>query len=269
MASAESRPPQRGRYHDRVVVITGAAQGIGKAAALRMAAEGAQVVLVDRAAAACEPVLDELLSAGHTASMLVADLEHLEGAQAVVRFALERHGRVDVAVHNVGGTIWAKPFWEYEPEQIEREIARSLWPTLWCSREMAALMQRQRSGAIVQVGSIATRGIHRVPYAAAKGGVHAMTVAMAMELAEFGVRVNCVSPGAIDNGTRIVPRNPEPLDAKEAAWMQAIYTQSMRDTPMNRLGTPDEVAAAIAFLGSDDAAYVTGQVMYVAGGAIG
>lgn len=269
MAPGAGDQPRHGRYHGRVVVVTGAAQGIGKASALRMAAEGASVVLVDRATGPCETVRDEITARGGQALLVATDLERLEGAQAVVQATLQAHGRIDVSVHNVGGTIWAKPFWEYEPEQIEREINRSLWPTLWCCREMAALMKRQGQGTIVNVGSIATRGIHRVPYAAAKGGVHAMTVAMAMELAEFGVRVNCVSPGAIDNGTRIVPRNPEPLSPAETAWMQAIYTQSMRDTPMNRLGTPDEVAAAIAFLGSDDAAYVTGQVMYVAGGAIG
>jgi dihydroxycyclohexadiene carboxylate dehydrogenase len=257
------------RYQGRVVVVTGAAQGIGRACALRMAAEGARVVLVDRATGPCEAVRDQIRTEGGEALLVAADLEQHEGAQAVVQAALQAHGRVDVSVHNVGGTIWAKPFWEYTPDEMQREISRSLWPTLWCCREMAALMKRQGDGAIVNVGSIATRGIYRVPYAAAKGGVHAMTVAMAMELAEFGVRVNCVSPGAIDNGQRIVPRNPQPLSEAETGWMQAIYTQSLRDTPMNRLGTPEEIAAAIGFLGAPEASYITGQVLFVGGGAIG
>jgi dihydroxycyclohexadiene carboxylate dehydrogenase len=130
-------------------------------------------------------------------------------------------------------------------------------------------MKAQGRGSIVNVGSIATRGIHRVPYSASKGGVHAATVCMAMELAEYGVRVNCVSPGAIDNGVRATPRNPLPLSVQEQAWMKDIYTQSMRDTPQNRLGLPEEIAAAICFMAAPESSYVTGQIMYVAGGGIG
>ena len=187
----------------------------------------------------------------------------------MVARALDAFGRIDIAVHNVGGTIWAKPFWEYKPEEIEKEISRSLWPTLWCCRAVIPSMIERRTGAIVNVGSIATRGIYRVPYAAAKGGVHAVSVTMAMELAEHGIRVNAVSPGAIDNGVRAVPRNPTPLSEQEKVWMQGIYDQSMRDTPMGRLGRQEEVAAAICFYASRDASYITGQVAFVAGGAIG
>ena len=150
-----------------------------------------------------------------------------------------------------------------------KEINRSLWPTLWCCREVIPVMKEQQAGSIVNVGTVATRGIYRVPYSAAKGGVHAATVSMAMELGETGVRVNCVSPGAIDNGQRAIPRNANPLSAQEQEWMQGIYTQSLRDTPMNRLGQMEEIAAAICFFAAPEASYITGQVLFVAGGGIG
>jgi len=263
-------PTLPARRHDgQVAIVTGSAQGIGRATALRLAAEGARLVLADRAAEPNEALCRLIASHGGEARALDVDLQSHAGASALVEHTLATYGRIDISVHNVGGTIWAKPFWEYTPEQIEREIDRSLRPTLWCCHAVIPVMRAQARGAIVNVGSIATRGIHRVPYAAAKGGVHAMTVAMAMELGDCGVRVNCVSPGAIDNGRRIVPRNPQPLSDDEAQWMQAIYTQSLRDTPMNRLGSPEEIAAAISFMASTEASYLTGQVLFVGGGAIG
>jgi dihydroxycyclohexadiene carboxylate dehydrogenase len=257
------------RFSAQVALVTGAAQGIGRATALRLAREGAALVLVDREREQCELVKKEIELNGGSAISVAVDLETHAGANRMVDAALEQYGRIDVAVHNVGGTIWAKPFWEYAPEEMEREVARSLWPTLWSCRAVIPVMKAQGRGSIVNVGSIATRGIHRVPYSASKGGVHAATVCMAMELAEYGVRVNCVSPGAIDNGVRATPRNPLPLSVQEQAWMKDIYTQSMRDTPQNRLGLPEEIAAAICFMAAPESSYVTGQIMYVAGGAIG
>ncbi|QQC67325.1 1,6-dihydroxycyclohexa-2,4-diene-1-carboxylate dehydrogenase [Paraburkholderia ginsengisoli] len=257
------------RFNAQVALVTGAAQGIGRATALRLAREGAALILVDRAHEQCELVKQEIALNGGAAISVAADLETHAGANRMVDAALEQYGRIDVAVHNVGGTIWAKPFWEYAPQEMEREVARSLWPTLWSCRAVIPVMKAQGTGSIVNVGSIATRGIHRVPYSASKGGVHAATVCMAMELAEYGVRVNCVSPGAIDNGVRATPRNPLPLSVQEQGWMKDIYTQSMRDTPQNRLGLPEEIAAAICFMAAPESSYVTGQIMYVAGGGIG
>jgi dihydroxycyclohexadiene carboxylate dehydrogenase len=182
---------------------------------------------------------------------------------------VDTYGRIDVSVHNVGGTIWAKPFWEYPDDQIEKEINRSLWPTLWCCRAVIPFMIEQQSGAIVNVGSVATRGINRVPYSAAKGGVQAMTTCMALELAEHGVRVNCVNPGGVDQGERATPRHTGVMTDLDKAGMQGVIEQPHRDTPMKRYGTPEEEAAAICFLAADEASYITGEIINVAGGGIG
>lgn len=257
------------RFEGQVAIVTGAAQGVGRATAMRLAGEGAHVVLVDRAAPQVALVVEEIVATGGRAQFVSADLETSEGAQEMVRVALEVNGRLDVSVHNVGGTIWAKPFWEYTPDQIQREVNRSLWPTLWSCREVIPVMRAQGRGAIVNVGSNATRGIYRVPYSASKGGVHAATVCMALELAQSGVRVNCVSPGALDNGVRAVARNSELPTEQETQWMSEMYDSCMKDTPMGRLGHVDEVAAAICFMAAPEASFVTGQIMYVAGGDIG
>jgi len=257
------------RLEGRTAIVTGAAQGVGRATALRLASEGAAVVLADRTGSLCDAALAEIRAAGGRALAVGADLETWEGAEAVVRRALDECGEIDIAVHNVGGTIWAKPFWEYQPEEIQAEISRSLWPTLWCSRAVIPVMRAQGRGSIVNIGSAATRWMLRVPYSAAKGGVHAMTVALARELADSGVRVNCVSPGALLTEDRITPRNPAPLSEQEQTWRREAYEQSLADTPQARPGLPEEVAAAVSFLASDEASYITGQVLYVAGGAIG
>ncbi len=257
------------RFEGQVALVTGAAQGVGRATARRLAAEGAHVVVVDRAEEQGAAVAEEIRAAGGRASFVQADLETHAGAQSMVRAALAINGRIDVSVHNVGGTIWTRPFWEYTPEQMQREVNRSLWPTLWSCREVIPVMRAQGAGAIVNVGSNATRGIYRVPYSASKGGVHAATVCMALELAKSGVRVNCVSPGALDNGVRAIPRHHETPSAQETAWVGEMYASCLRDTPQDRLGQAEEVAAAICFMAAPEASYITGQIMYVAGGDIG
>jgi dihydroxycyclohexadiene carboxylate dehydrogenase len=225
--------------------------------------------LVDRTAELGAAALEEILAAGGRAAALGADLETWDGAQAAVNRAQELFGPLDVAVHNVGGTIWAKPFWEYAAEEMQAEISRSLWPTLYGCRAAVPAMLAHGSGAIVNIGSAATRWTYRVPYSAAKGAVHALTVSLARELAQSGVRVNCVSPGALENADRITARNPQPPGERDVAWRRAAYDQSLAATPMGRLGRADEIADAVCFLASDEASYVTGQVLFVAGGETG
>ncbi|WNV77073.1 benzoate 1,2-dioxygenase electron transfer component BenC [Geodermatophilus sp. DSM 44513] len=257
-----------GRFAGQVVLVTGAGQGIGERTARRISAEGGSLVLADRA----EPVRDlaaELGRPGAEALPVVADLETWEGATSVVQAALQRFGRIDVAVHTVGGTIWAKPFEHYPPEQIQAEISRSLWPTLWCCRAVVPHMVERGRGTIVNVSSVATRGVNRLPYAAAKGGVNAITSALALEMAPHGVRVVATAPGGTDAPPRRTPRGPAPESEVEQAWYRTIVDQTVESSLLKRYGTLDEQAAAITFLASEEASYITGTVLPVAGGDLG
>lgn len=255
----------RKRFDKKVVVITGAAQGIGEGVAKAVAKEGGLVVLVDRS-----DLVHKVATAikRFKAKVLVvqADLETYAGAQMVVKETLAAFGKIDVLINNVGGTIWAKPLEEYTDTQIESEIRRSLFPTLWCCRAALPEMIRRKSGVIVNVSSIATRSIHRTPYAAAKGGVNALTASLAFEYAQDGIRVNAVATGGTEAPQRKIPRNPTKLTRKEEVWYQDIVDQTIATSYMHRYGTIEEQISAILFLASDESSYVTGTVLPVGGG---
>ncbi|NIA56950.1 1,6-dihydroxycyclohexa-2,4-diene-1-carboxylate dehydrogenase [Massilia sp. TW-1] len=253
------------RFKDKVMVVTGAAQGIGRGVALAAAAEGAQLVLADRSPLVHETA-QEAIALGAQVIVSEVDLETWAGAAALAARALEDYGRIDILVNNVGGTIWAKPYEEYEEAQIEAEIRRSLFPTLWCCRAVLPAMIEARNGAIVNVSSVATRGIYRVPYSAAKGGINAMTASLAFEHAQDGIRVNAVATGGTEAPPRKVPRNPQPLSEREQVWYQGIVDQTKASSHMHRYGTIDEQVAAILFLASSEASYITGTVLPVGGG---
>ncbi|KTT72243.1 MULTISPECIES: benzoate diol dehydrogenase BenD [Sphingomonas] len=254
-----------GRFRDKVMVVTGAAQGIGRGVALRAAAEGAAVLLVDRA----DFVSDVAREAGERAAFFVCDLETHDGAAAAMAAAVTAFGRVDILVNNVGGAIRMRPFAAFEPEQIEAEIRRSLMPTLWGCHAVLPIMLGQGGGTIVNVSSNATRGIRRVPYSAAKGGINALTQALAMEYGEAGIRVVATAPGGTQAPPRIVPRNPNGDDTREQAWMAEAVEQVTSSTFLGRYATLDEQIAPILFLASDEASYITGSVLPVAGGDLG
>lgn len=272
LASRRPRFITPGRFRDQVVVITGAGQGIGEATARRIHAEGGLVVLADRADTvkelAAELVEDPSEGVGDAVAV-IADLETWEGAQAVVDAAIEQFGRVDVAIHGVGGTIWAKPYDQYTPDEIQSEVNRSLWPTLWGCRAVAPHMIERGRGTIVNISSNATRGILRVPYSAAKGGVNAITSALAMELAPHGIRVVATAPGGTDAPERRTARGPAPASDEEREWRRDMVEQVTGSSLMKRYGTLDEQAAALAFVASPEASYITGTVLPVAGGDLG
>ncbi|MFN3790032.1 1,6-dihydroxycyclohexa-2,4-diene-1-carboxylate dehydrogenase [Massilia sp.] len=253
------------RFKDQVMVVTGAAQGIGRGVALAAAREGAQLLLADRSPLVHE-VAQEAGALGAQVVVVEADLETWAGASRMVAQALEDYGRIDILVNNVGGTIWAKPYQEYDEAQIEAEIRRSLFPTLWGCRAVLPAMLQQGAGAIVNVSSVATRGIYRIPYSAAKGGVNALTASLAFEHAGSGIRVNAVATGGTDAPPRKVPRNPQPLSEQEEVWYAGIVEQTRSSSHMKRYGSIDEQVGAILFLASTEASYITGTVLPVAGG---
>lgn len=257
------------RFQNRVMVITGAAQGIGKQVAERAAAEGARLLLVDRADE-LHKVVAVISEQGSDAVAVQADLETWEGAEQVMQAALSHFGRIDILVNNVGGAINFKPFTEFSETQIAAEINRSLMPTLWCCRAALPAMVEQGSGVIVNVSSAATRGIHRIPYSAAKGGINALTASLAFEYAEHGIRVVATAPGGTEAPPRKISRGtPTPSNETEQAWFQAHIDQTKQSCLMSRYGTLDEMVAPILFLASDEASYITGSVLPVAGGDLG
>ena len=236
------------RFTDKVVAITGAAQGIGRRTAEQAATEGAALLLIDRS-----PYVHELAAvlaqAGSQVLALEADLEQWQSTEQAFAAGIAHFGRLDVLINNVGGTIWARPFAEYQPEQIEKEIRRSLFPTLWGCRAALPWMLKQGKGSIVNISSVATAGVNRVPYSAAKGGVNA--------------------PGGTEAPPRLTPRNDEQPSEQEKAWYQQVVDQTVASSLMRRYGTLAEQANAILFLASDEASYITGVTLPVAGGDLG
>jgi dihydroxycyclohexadiene carboxylate dehydrogenase len=254
------------RFAGKVLVVTGAAQGIGRGVALRAAAEGGKVLFVDRADFVAEVAAE---AKGAETAGFIADLETYEGAKAAMDFAVQKFGGIDILINGVGGAIRMRPFAEFEPAQIDAEIRRSLMPTLYtCHAVLPHLLARGR-GTIVNVSSNATRGIRRVPYSAAKGGVNAITQSLAMEYAEHNIRVVATAPGGTEAPPRRIPRNAAGDSEQEKAWMGEAVQQVTESTFFKRYGTLDEQIAPILFFASDEASYITGSVLPVAGGDTG
>jgi NAD(P)-dependent dehydrogenase (short-subunit alcohol dehydrogenase family) len=260
------------RLQDKVCIVTGAGQGIGRATARRLGAEGGRIVVADRIDAGASDAVKELQDCGVEAIKALVDVSSLAGAQELMQATLAVYGRIDVLVNNVGGTIWIKPYHLYTEEEVKLELERSLYPTLWCCLAVLPVMMGQQSGSIVNVGSQSTRGLYRLPYAASKGGIVAMTKVLAMEYGHYGIRVNTVAPGGTEITDRVTPRQlirPGEL-AGDAPDMETYRKEMAADIrsqqALRRRGLPEEQAAAIAFLASEDASFITGQVINCSGG---
>jgi len=258
------------RFDGKVCVVTGAGQGIGRATAKRMAAEGGKIVVADRAEAAANETLRQLTDAEVEAIADYSDLSEFSGAEGLMQAAIDHFGRIDVLVNGVGGTIWWQPFHLYTEEQINLELERSLYTTLWSCRAALPHMVRQQGGVIVNVGSsVVTGGRMRVPYGVSKGGVNVLTLTLAKEYGTQGIRVNGISPGGTDIPDRVTSRftlkpgvEADPVPDQDAYQAEA----RTRETSLGRRGRPEEQASAIAFMASEDASFINGQILLVDGG---
>jgi NAD(P)-dependent dehydrogenase (short-subunit alcohol dehydrogenase family) len=271
-AELDARAAGGRRLKDKVCIVTGAGQGIGRSTARRLGAEGGIIVVADRVDEGATQTMAELREHGVEALKVLVDLSTMAGAQEMIDKTVAAYGRVDVLVNNVGGTIFIKPYHLYTEDEVKLELERSLFPTMWCCLAALPVMMKQQSGSIINVGSQSTRGLYRLPYATSKGGILALTKVLAMEYGRHGIRINAMAPGGTDITDRVVPRQfikpgvtvDEPDD--EASYRREMVEDIRNQQALRRRGTPEEQAAAIAFLASEDASFITGQVINCSGG---
>jgi 2-hydroxycyclohexanecarboxyl-CoA dehydrogenase len=241
-----------GKLDQKVAVVTGAAQGIGRAIAEKLAAEGATVVVTDRNEAGARETADRL---PHGALGLHTDVTDRASVAAMVARVRSELGRIDVLVNNAGWDT-AEAFVDSSPETWDRIIAVNLYGVLNTCHAVLPVMAEQGSGHVVNLGSDAGRvgSSGEAVYSAAKGGVIAFTKTIAREMARHQVNANCVCPG---------PTDTELFASMGGAGLREALTRAI---PLKRLARPEDLAHVVAFLASDEASYVTGQTVSVSGG---
>lgn len=242
---------------DKVSIVTGAASGIGEACARLFAAQGAIVVLADIQHERGHRLAGELREQGQRAEFMGCDVGRSEDVQTLVQAVVARHGRIDVLVSNAG-IFRASPFLEASEADFDEVLRVNLKGAFLVGQAVARAMKASGGGAIVHMSSV--NGVLAIPeiasYNVSKGGINQLTRAMALALADDGIRVNAVAPGTIATE----------LARQAVLTSEAARSKILSRTPMKRLGEPEEVARAVAFLASDAASYITGEILTIDGG---
>jgi NAD(P)-dependent dehydrogenase (short-subunit alcohol dehydrogenase family) len=251
------------RVQNKVAVVTGAAKGLGAAIALRLAEEGAKLILGDIDADRLKTSAANVKAAGAEVETLVGDVTEEGPAAALIQGALDRFGQLDILVNNVGGSRNSK-IWEMPVEDWDHTVKLNLRGTFLCTRAAVPHMMERKAGKIICLSSGAREGTPWTAfyqggsaYSACKAGVHGFIRDVALELAEYNINVNAVAPGPIDT---------ERAGAALRQMNETVEYSPNHMTPLGRLGQPKEVADAVLFLASDEASYISGHTLAVAGG---
>lgn len=250
----EAIRPRYPELADQVAIVTGSSRGIGLGIALRLAREGMRVVVNSRSPEQTEIAAAALRSLGATALAVPADVGRTSDANRLFDTTLEAFGRVDLLINNAADLRRAR-FFEIDEALLDAQLASNVRGPYLCSHRAAEIMRGAGGGNILHISSVGGLRAHwqGLPYDMTKGAIDAMTRAMSLELAGFGIRVNCIAPGPIYNRGG---------DSALGAWAAA----ARKRVPLARLGTTLEIGAVAAFLASPDSSYITGQIIYVDGG---
>jgi 3-oxoacyl-[acyl-carrier protein] reductase len=249
-----------GKLDGRVAVVTGAGRGIGAAEAIRMAQEGAGVAVLDLSAEAGQDTVAAIKKAGGEAVAIACDVSSAKQVGAAFEEVANRFGRIDILVNNAG-LLRDNLLFKMSEDDWDKVLDVHLKGSFLCSQAVQQYMVEQEYGRIIMTSSIVALGNKgQVNYSAAKAGLQAMARTLALELGRFNVTVNAVAPGWIETEM-----------TKEAAERVGITMEDMKERfakniPLRRFGKPEDVANVVAFLASDEASYISGETIYVAGG---
>jgi 3-oxoacyl-[acyl-carrier protein] reductase len=246
------------QFDGKVVIVTGSGRGIGKTIAQKFAERGALVTVCDIMEENCRQTVQEINDKGGKAIAVVIDVSNSNGARQVVEQAVEAFGTVDILVNNVG-TLKDMLIKDMTEEDWDLVINTCLKSTFLCSKYASTYMVKQRSGKIINMSSRAYLGNPgQANYSSAKAGIIGLTRALAKELGKYYINVNAVAPGLIEtDGLRSHPK------------YEMIKERQQKDSPIPRIGYPEDVAGAVMFLASDYASYISGDVLHVSGGRFG
>jgi len=246
------------RFENKVVLITGAASGIGKAAAETFAKEGAKIVLSDYNTKLGEMTTAEIIKQGGQAIFVSADVSKYEDVKALVDKAVEEYGCIDIALNNAGIGGPLAPTSEVKPSDWDRVIAVNQTGVYYCMKEELRVMGEQRKGCIVNISSIAgVRGLpNQIAYVASKHAVAGMTKTAALEYARYGIRVNAVCPVFTHT----------PLVEQLLSMRSDLEEKLLKTIPLRRFGEVEDIVNAITWLSADASSFITGMIMKVDGG---
>jgi NAD(P)-dependent dehydrogenase (short-subunit alcohol dehydrogenase family) len=248
------------RFKDKTVVITGATTGIGRGTAILFGKEGAKVVVAGRREKEGQDTVKAITDAGGEAMFVATNIAKANEVESLIETAAKRYGSIDVLINNAGVAI-IKPVHEFTEEEWDTIIDTHMKGTFLCSKYAIPYMIKQGEGAIVNTASIWSFNAYPgwAIYCAAKGGILQLTRAMAVDLAPYKIRVNCVCPGAVRTELMEKAFKESPDPAKTLKIFEDIH-------PMRRVGEPEDVGKAVLFLASDDASWITGADLSIDGG---